>query len=67
MNILRSAAVALLALAGPALAAPSGALTVYTSQPQEQMAKVVEAFNKGLATLKENGKLAELNAKYFSE
>ena len=29
--------------------------------------KLVEAFNKGLAALKENGKLAELNAKYFSE
>ena len=52
MNILRSAAVALLALAGPALAAPSGALTVYTSQPQEQMAKVVEAFNKDYPEVK---------------
>ncbi|NHF74389.1 ABC transporter substrate-binding protein [Paracoccus xiamenensis] len=30
----------------PAFAAPSGTLTVYTSQPQEQMATVVEAFNK---------------------
>lgn len=39
------AALAALALAGPAFAAPSGSITVYTSQPQDQMAKVVEAFN----------------------
>ncbi|WBU65372.1 ABC transporter substrate-binding protein [Paracoccus aerodenitrificans] len=30
----------------PAIADPSGEITVYTSQPQEQMALVVEAFNK---------------------
>ncbi|WBU62055.1 ABC transporter substrate-binding protein [Paracoccus albus] len=34
------------AMAGPAFAEPSGAITVYTSQPQEQMATVVEAFNQ---------------------
>ena len=36
---------ALLASSG-AWAAPSGTVTVYTSQPSDQMAKVVEAFNK---------------------
>ncbi len=41
----RTAALALMALAGPAIAGPSGEITVYTSQPQDQMAKVVEAFN----------------------
>ncbi|PZO66530.1 MAG: ABC transporter substrate-binding protein [Paracoccus denitrificans] len=40
------ATAALMALTGPALAQPSGKLTVYTSQPQDQMAKVAEAFNK---------------------
>lgn len=35
-----------LALAHPVLAAPSGTITVYTSQPTDQMALVVEAFNK---------------------
>lgn len=34
------------AMAAPAFAEPSGAITVYTSQPQEQMATVVEAFNQ---------------------
>ena len=41
------AALAALALFAPAAAQaePSGALTVYTSQPSDQMAKAVEAFN----------------------
>lgn len=39
-------ALGLIALGVPAFAAPSGSITVYTSQPQEQMASVVEAFNK---------------------
>ena len=44
-------------------------ILVLTGSPRKNgnTAKLVEAFNKGLATLKENGKLAELNAKYFSE
>lgn len=33
-------------MASSAFAAPSGTITVYTSQPQEQMVTVVEAFNK---------------------
>lgn len=40
------ATAALMALTAPAVAQPSGKLTVYTSQPQDQMAKVAEAFNK---------------------
>lgn len=35
-----------LALAGPALAQATGTVTVYTSQPTDQMTPVVEAFNK---------------------
>ncbi|SOC00476.1 iron(III) transport system substrate-binding protein [Rhodobacter sp. JA431] len=46
MSHLRNATIALFALATPALAQPSGEITVYTSQPQEQMAKVVAEFNK---------------------
>lgn len=46
MQTLRNSTLALLAMAAPALAQPSGAITVYTSQPQEQMATVVEAFNQ---------------------
>lgn len=46
MTFLRPAILALLALAGPALAAPSGTITVYTSQPQDQMTAVIAAFNK---------------------
>ena len=34
------------ALTGPAFAQASGTITVYTSQPNDQMALVVEAFNK---------------------
>lgn len=34
------------AFAGPALAQASGTITVYTSQPTDQMAAVVEAFNR---------------------
>src|SRR5256885_12504592 len=33
-------------VAAGVVAAPSGRLTVYTSQPSDQMAKVVEAFRK---------------------
>lgn len=46
---MRFATPLILAAAGaatPALADPSGTITVYTSQPQEQMALVVEAFNQ---------------------
>lgn len=35
-----------LAAGAPALARPSGTLTVYTSQPTEQMAEVIAAFNE---------------------
>lgn len=45
MKSFRNAAIAIFAMASPVLAQPSGAITVYTSQPQEQMATVVEAFN----------------------
>lgn len=45
MNNFRNAAFAVLAMAGPAVAQPAGTITVYTSQPQEQMATVVQAFN----------------------
>lgn len=40
------AAAAFVALAAPVLAEPSGSITVYTSQPSEQMQAVVDAFNK---------------------
>ena len=46
MKSISLASLATIALISPALAAPEGTITVYTSQPQEQMAKVVEAFNK---------------------
>lgn len=46
MTKMNLAALGLIALGAPAFAAPSGTITVYTSQPQEQMASVVEAFNK---------------------
>jgi iron(III) transport system substrate-binding protein len=46
MTKITFAALGLMALGAPAFAAPSGTITVYTSQPQEQMASVVEAFNK---------------------
>ncbi|WP_220495000.1 ABC transporter substrate-binding protein [Paracoccus sp. MC1854] len=46
MTKMHFAALGLIALGAPALAAPSGTITVYTSQPQDQMAMVVEAFNK---------------------
>lgn len=46
MTFLRNTALALIATALPAFAAPSGSITVYTSQPQDQMTTVVEAFNK---------------------
>lgn len=51
MNHYRNAALGFLALfgpalSGPALAAASGQITVYTSQPQDQMAQVVAEFNK---------------------
>lgn len=46
MKNLPLSAAALMALTAPALAAPSGTITVYTSQPQEQMTTVVEAFNQ---------------------
>ncbi|MFD2174281.1 ABC transporter substrate-binding protein [Rhodobacter lacus] len=52
MTSLRTMTLALMALAGPAFAQPSGEITVYTSQPQEQMAKVVEAFNKDYPDVK---------------
>lgn len=52
MKTLRHAALALLASAIPAFAAPSGTITVYTSQPQDQMAAVVEAFNKDVPDVK---------------
>ncbi|MDO5527979.1 MAG: ABC transporter substrate-binding protein [Paracoccus sp. (in: a-proteobacteria)] len=45
MTLLRTASIALTLTAAPAFAAPSGSITVYTSQPQEQMVTVVEAFN----------------------
>jgi iron(III) transport system substrate-binding protein len=38
--------------AGVATAAPSGTLTVYTSQPSDQIAKVVEAFRKSHPNVK---------------
>lgn len=46
MTILRHTALALAATVTPALAAPTGTITVYTSQPQEQMTTVVQAFNQ---------------------
>ncbi|MBV0892377.1 ABC transporter substrate-binding protein [Paracoccus sp. Z118] len=48
MKPLRTAAIAatLFSVPGLGLAAPSGQITVYTSQPQEQMATVVAAFNE---------------------
>jgi iron(III) transport system substrate-binding protein len=46
------AAAALLAGPGAGAAAPSGTLTVYTSQPSDQMTKVVEAFNKAHPAVK---------------
>lgn len=52
MRSLTSLALVLTALAGPAFAAPSGTITVYTSQPQDQMAQVVEAFNKDYPDVK---------------
>lgn len=52
MSSLRTAALVLFALASPALAQPSGDITVYTSQPQEQMAQVVAAFNKDYPEVK---------------
>ncbi|WP_444464699.1 ABC transporter substrate-binding protein [Rhodobacter capsulatus] len=52
MSSLRTAALVLFVLASPALAQPSGDITVYTSQPQEQMAQVVAAFNKDYPEVK---------------
>ncbi len=51
MQMLRTMIAAMALAAGvaasaPAPAAPSGTITVYTSQPSDQMAKVVEAFSK---------------------
>lgn len=46
MNTLPLSAAALLALSTAAFAQPSGTITVYTSQPQEQMTTVVGAFNQ---------------------
>src|SRR5262249_58035310 len=40
------ARVARAAMAATAQAAPSGTVTVYTSQPSDQIAKVLEAFRK---------------------
>ncbi len=40
------------AMAFPVFAAPTGEITVYTSQPQEQMTAVVEAFNKDYPDVK---------------
>lgn len=53
-TILRTLATAtiLTALAGPALAQASGTISVYTSQPSEQMQAVVEAFNKDYPDIK---------------
>jgi iron(III) transport system substrate-binding protein len=45
-RILFAGAVLAAALAAGAQAAPSGTITVYTSQPSDQIAKVVEAFRK---------------------
>lgn len=45
MKSISLASLAAISLISPALAAPEGTITVYTSQPQEQMATVVEAFN----------------------
>ena len=57
MTHVRHAAFALTALAGlglsgAAFAAASGQITVYTSQPQEQMAQVVAEFNKDYPDVK---------------
>ncbi|MDO5706602.1 MAG: ABC transporter substrate-binding protein [Paracoccus sp. (in: a-proteobacteria)] len=52
MKLLHTAALALLVLAGPALATPTGTITVYTSQPQDQMTTVIEAFNKDYPDVK---------------
>lgn len=46
MKSILLASLATITLISPALAAPEGTITVYTSQPQEQMTTVVEAFNK---------------------
>lgn len=46
MKSISLASLATISLISPALAAPEGSITVYTSQPQEQMATVVEAFNR---------------------
>ena len=57
MTHVRHAAFALTALAGlglsgAAFAAASGQITVYTSQPQDQMAQVVAEFNKDYPDVK---------------
>ena len=44
--------VAIAALCGAAEAAPSGTITVYTSQPSDQMDLVVKAFNKNYPDVK---------------
>lgn len=46
MKSILLAPLATITLISPAIAAPEGTITVYTSQPQEQMTTVVEAFNK---------------------
>ena len=45
-HLIAGVLIALGVAATSAHAAPSGTLTVYTSQPSDQIAKVVEAFKK---------------------
>ncbi|MDO5606028.1 MAG: ABC transporter substrate-binding protein [Paracoccus sp. (in: a-proteobacteria)] len=52
MKSLLAAPFALTLLAAPLLAAPAGMITVYTSQPQEQMETVVAAFNQDYPDVK---------------